>query len=558
MAANDYYSGSSSQYNRNQYEPSIAPSTNPPPSYTSHRPDYQQEQQQQPQAHKQSGYVGTTPTSPFETVFDDHVYPSQTHPASSSIDTSQQSFAHDTRYHGTGSPGGSPVGTDEIPLQQQNKPLGYLNESTDHVYDADPAPRRHGTTKKKGLGYGQLGMLGSDKKRIPIIVYLFSIIQIAVFIAELVKAAQLTGSPIQTSPSFNPMIGPSQQVLINMGSRYVPCMKNVNGVQNYVPPPGINLLEPGFPFPCPNSTTNNPDSPSNQCSLSQLCGFDGVPNPKWLGADGLNQKPEPNQWFRFITPIFLHAGFVHIGFNLLLQLTMGRDIEIAIGSIRFFLVYVSAGIFGFVLGGNFAASGISSTGASGALFGIIAITLLDLLYSWNERRNPGRELFFIILEIVISFVLGLLPGLDNFSHIGGFIVGLSLGISVLHSPNFLRRRIGEDHFGGASYSSVGGSAITSVAFPAFYRNPVGFFKGRKPLWWGWWLLRVGFLILVIVIFIVLLNNFYSNQNHCSWCKYLSCIPVNGWCDIGNINVTYTNVTSKRDVMFSALDQFAKL
>ncbi|KAI0876689.1 hypothetical protein GGS24DRAFT_498666 [Hypoxylon argillaceum] len=555
MAANDYYSGSSHYNREHQYEPSIAPSANPPPSYTS-RQAYQQQQPQGP-SHPQAGYVGTTPASPFETVFDDHVYPEQTHAAaSSSLGNSQQSFAHDTRYHGPGSPGGSPVGTDEIPLRQHSiKPAGYLNESTDHVYDAEPTTRRRGASKAAALGFGQLGMLGSDKKRIPFVVYIFSIIQIAVFIAELVKAAQLTGSPIQTTPSFNPMIGPSQQVLINMGSRYVPCMKNVNGIQNFVAP--ANAIEPGFPFPCPNSTTNDASNPSNMCSLSQLCGFDGVPNPKWLGSDGLSQSPQPNQWFRFITPIFLHAGFVHIGFNLLLQLTMGRDIEIAIGPIRFFLVYLSAGIFGFVLGGNFAASGISSTGASGALFGIIAITLLDLLYSWGERQNPGRELFFILLEIVISFVLGLLPGLDNFSHIGGFIVGLALGISVLHSPNSLRRRIGEDHFGGPSYSSVGGAAVTSVAFPAFYRNPVGFFKGRKPLWWGWWLLRVGFLIFVIVIFIVLLNNFYSNQNHCSWCKYLSCIPVNGWCDIGNINVTYTNVT-KRDVLFSTLDQFAKL
>lgn len=559
MAAKDYYSGggSSSQYPQDQYEPSIAPSTNPPPSYMSQQPHYQQ--QGPSSGHAQTAYPGATPASPFETVFDDHVYPSQTHSAAHSMGTSQNSFAQDTRYHGPGSPEGSPVlGADEIPLQQHNKTPGYLAESTDHVYDAEPNTRRRDANKNRGLGFGQLGMFGSEKGGIPIVVYAFSIIQIAVFIAELVKAAQLTGSPIQTTPSFNPMIGPSQQVLINMGSRYVPCMKNVDGIQNYVPPPDVHLIEPGFPFTCPNSTTNDGTDPSNQCSLSELCGFGGVPNPEWLGEDGLNQKPEPNQWFRFITPIFLHAGFVHIGFNLLLQLTMGRDIERAIGSIRFFLVYISAGIFGFVLGGNFAASGISSTGASGALFGIIAITLLDLLYSWSERRNPGRELFFILIEIVISFVLGLLPGLDNFSHIGGFIVGLALGISVLHSPNFLRRRIGEDHFGGPSYSSVGGSGITSVAFPAFYRNPVGFFRGRKPLWWGWWLLRAGFLVLVIVIFIVLLNNFYSNQNHCSWCKYLSCIPVNGWCDIGNINVQYTNVTSKRDIMFSAVDQVARL
>ncbi|KAI2621032.1 rhomboid family-domain-containing protein [Xylaria nigripes] len=369
--------------------------------------------------------------------------------------------------------------------------------------------------------------------------------------------AQLTGSPIQTTPTFNPVIGPSQQVLINMGSRYVPCMKNVNGIQNFTPPPGTNLVEPGFPFSCPNATNNDPNDPSNHCTLSQLCGFGGVPNPKWLGTDGLSQKPEPNQWWRFITPMFLHAGFIHIGFNLLLQLTMGRDIENAIGSIRFFLVYISAGIFGFVLGGNFAAPGISSTGASGALFGIIALTLLDLLYSWSERRHPGRELFFIILEILISFVLGLLPGLDNFSHIGGFLVGLCLGICVLHSPNFLRRRIGQDHFSGPSYSSVNGGAVTSAAFPAFYLNPVGFFKGRKPLWWAWWLIRTAFLILVIVVFIVLLNNFYSNQNHCSWCKYLSCLPINGWCDIGNISVTFTNVT-RRDVTLSSSDQVAAL
>ncbi|KAI1182853.1 rhomboid-domain-containing protein [Nemania serpens] len=560
MAANDYYDASfSSRYNRNQYEPSIAPSTNPPPSYTSQQPYHQQGQQgQQGPSHPYTSHVGATPSSPFETVFDDHVYPSQTHATSNSISDSQQSFAQDTRYHGPGSPDASPIGTDEIPLRHHNKPGGYLDESTDHVYDADPTPRRRPANHQGSrLGFGQLGMLGSDRKRIPIVVYVFSIIQIAVFIAELVKAAQLTGSPIQTTPSFNPVIGPSPQVLISMGSRYVPCMKNVNGIQNYVPRAGTTPSEPGFTFLCPNSTTNDPTSAHNKCSLSEVCGFGGVPNPDWRGADGLNQKPEPNQWFRFITPIFLHAGFVHIGFNLLLQLTMGREIEIAIGSIRFFLVYVSAGIFGFVLGGNFAASGISSTGASGALFGIIAITLLDLLYSWSERRNPGRELFFILIEIVISFVLGLLPGLDNFSHIGGFIVGLTLGISVLHSPNFLRRRIGEDHFGGASYSSVGGGAITSVAFPAFYRNPVGFFKGRKPLWWAWWLLRAAFLILVIVLFIVLLNNFYSNQNHCTWCKYLSCLPVNGWCDIGNINVTETNLT-KRDVMFTAFDQFAKL
>lgn len=360
----------------------------------------------------------------------------------------------------------------------------------------------------------------------PIFVYLFSVIQIAVFIGELVKAAQLTGSPIQTQPSFNPMIGPSSYVLINMGSRYVICMHRVQNVTNYDGRGNIS-------WPCPWSTTSDSSSADNQCTLSQLCGFGGVPDPPTANATvSFDDAAFPNQWWRFITAMFMHAGIVHIGFNLLLQLTLGKEIERAIGSIRFFLVYISSGIFGFVMGGNFAAVGISSTGASGALFGIIALTLLDLLYSWKERQNPVRELMFILLEVVISFVLGLLPGLDNFSHIGGFLMGLCLGICVLHSPNFLRQKIGEDHFTGPSYSSVNNAhnGITSVAFPPFLRNPVGFFKGRKALWWAWWLVRAGFLVGIIVIFIVLLNNFYTYQNTCSWCKYLSCLPVNGWCD----------------------------
>ncbi|KAI1344278.1 hypothetical protein F5Y15DRAFT_366027 [Xylariaceae sp. FL0016] len=547
MAANDYYNDSAQRYNT--YEPSLA--STKPPTYTTHAA-----------AHDHPG----PSHSPFETVFDDHVYPTAngSRPTVDTMHNSQSSFAQDTRYHGGAAGDVSPISTDNIPLQHQNKNHGYLQDSTDHVYDAaDPPVAERGAGKNGRLNFGELGMFGSEKRRIPFVVYLFSLIQIAVFIGELVKASQLTGSPIQTSPSFNPMIGPSQQVLINMGSRYVPCMKNVDGVQNYVTPDGITTESKGFPWPCPNSTSNDSGDSSNQCTLSQLCGFGGVPNPEWLGADGLSQSPEPDQWFRFITPIFMHAGFIHIGFNLLLQLTMGKEIERAIGSIRFFLVYMSAGIFGFVMGGNFAAPGISSTGASGALFGIIAITLLDLLYSWSDRRNPTRELMFILIEVVISFALGLLPGLDNFSHIGGFIVGICLGISVLHSPNFLRRKIGEDHFSGPSYSTVNGggnsSGITNVAFPAFYRNPVGFFKGRKPLWWAWWLVRAGFLILIIVVFIVLLNNFYSNQNSCTWCKYLSCIPVNGWCDIGNIEVTYTNTTSKRaiDDLF-AIEQMLRM
>jgi membrane associated rhomboid family serine protease len=294
-------------------------------------------------------------------------------------------------------------------------------------------------------------------------------------------------------------------------------MHNITGIQDGNPP--VTL------WPCPNTTTNDATDPRNHCKLSDLCGFGGVPNPGESSA-------EPNQWFRFITPIFLHAGIVHIAFNLLLQLTLGRDMEKAIGSIRFFLVYLSSGIFGFVMGGNFAAAGIASTGASGCLFGIIALTLLDLLYTWRERKKPWIDLAWIGLDVIISFVLGLLPGLDNFSHIGGFLMGLVLGVCILRSPNALRRRI---HDNVPPYTPVRtGFPENDSGLKSFFRSPVGFFKGRKPLWWVWWIVRAAALTVVFVVFIVLLNNFYVYHKTCSWCKYLSCI-VSGPVFHGNIH-----------------------
>lgn len=253
---------------------------------------------------------------------------------------------------------------------------------------------------------------------------------------------------------------------------------------------------------------------------------------------------------------------------MLLQLTMGREMEKVIGSVRFVLVYFSAGIFGFVLGGNFAATAIASTGASGSLFGILALVLLDLLYCWNERPKPVQELLWILLDIIISFVLGLLPGLDNFSHIGGFLMGLAAGICILHSPNYLRQRIGDAEpyrnvdsmadvrrRGTADESAKKPSRSKPKSKPAdmasFAKEPIGFFKNRRPLWWAWWLIRAGALIGVIIGFIVLLTNFYNYRSTCSWCKYLSCLPINNWCEIGNLQLTNTTQNSKRELLRSA-------
>ena len=333
----------------------------------------------------------------------------------------------------------------------------------------------------------------------------------------------LTKTPIEIKPQFNPMIGPSIYVLINMGARYVPCMRSTPGIQNSTVP--VN-------WPCPNTTSSDAASPMNKCSLSELCGFGATPDPHIA----------PNQWFRFIIPMFLHAGIIHISFNMLLQMLLGREMEKLIGSVRFALVYFSSGIFGFIMGGNFAPSGIASTGASGALFGVIALMLLDLLYTWRERQSPAKDLMWIVLDIVVAFVLGLLPGLDNFAHIGGFLMGLILGLCILHSPNALRQRVGAADL---PYTPINTAQKPDDSgdggIKGFVKQPGEFFKNRKAIWWGWWLVRVGALVAVLVCFIVLLNNFYKYRTTCSWCKYLSCLVGPNLHKEGNVGLV--NVTS---------------
>ena len=366
----------------------------------------------------------------------------------------------------------------------------------------------------------------------------------------LASLAQLTGSPIQTKPNFNPMIGPSPYVQINMGARYVPCMRNVEGIQD--------SAGDAFYMPCPWTTTADLQSPDNKCKLSELCGFNShkVPDPKPGGT--VDDKPEPNQWFRFIIPMFLHAGIIHIGFNLFALLTIGADMERTIGWWRFSIVYFASGIVGFVFGANFDPAGMSS-GASGCLFGILGICLLDLLYTWKSRQRPVVELIVMIVTIVISFVLGLLPGLDNFSHIGGFLTGLVLGLCLLRSPDVLRERIGTK----TPYVTMAGVPAEPSDDPSqkFLKRPVGFFKGRKPAWWVWWVIRAGALVAIIVVFIVLLDNFYKRKSNCSWCKYLSCLvsllfspthvsclltlvmiqPVRDWCDFAEFKTQEVEV-----------------
>jgi len=320
--------------------------------------------------------------------------------------------------------------------------------------------------KKRGVGVQQR----------PFVVYILTAAMLGVFIYELVLNGKEQGSPISLKPFINPMLGPSSSALIYMGARFPPCMKMVTDV-----PPTMLL-------PCMDNTAN---PVSSACPVSELCSF---------GYDG---SGDPNQWFRFITAIFLHAGIIHILLNMFAQWTLSAHIEKEMGSGGFLLTYFAAGIFGNVLGGNFALVGVPSVGASGAIFGTLAVTWVDLVAHWKYHFKPVRKLIFMTIELAIGIAIGFIPYVDNFAHLGGFLMGLFFGI---------------------------------IFYPVISET-----KRHRLIMWGFRLVAIP---LAIVLFVVLSRNFYTSDPYaaCAGCRYLSCIPMaaNNYCKGTGLTMTNTS------------------
>ncbi|KAI0961898.1 hypothetical protein AcW1_000859 [Taiwanofungus camphoratus] len=246
--------------------------------------------------------------------------------------------------------------------------------------------------KQRGIGI----------QRHPFVVWALTVAMLGVLIYELVTNSKAQGTPFSFKPVVNPMLGPSGSALINVGARFPPCMKDVQGVP-------ITTQ-----FACPNDTANPPD---RICSLEQICGFGGF------------HDETPNQSFRFIIPVFLHAGIIHYALNMLAQLTTSAQVEREMGSLTFLVLYMASGIFGNVLGGNFALVGSPSVGASGAIFGTTAVAWVDLFAHWRYQYNPVKKLMYMIIELIIGIAVGFIPYVDNFAHLGGLLMGLLVGMA---------------------------------------------------------------------------------------------------------------------------------
>ena len=161
MAANDYYNDPYSS-------PSPAPQHHATGAYSSNQSTYSNPPPYQSQT--SLNRPNAPKPSPFDTVFDDHVYPAGSN--SSSANMSQNSFAQDNRYNNYSPSGHAHTPTspaDDIPLRNQSKYHGAAMNSTDHVYDVenpDPAAENSGCWEPKRGGYHS-AFISSPSSKLP-------------------------------------------------------------------------------------------------------------------------------------------------------------------------------------------------------------------------------------------------------------------------------------------------------------------------------------------------------------------------------------------------------
>ncbi|MDE3178908.1 MAG: rhomboid family intramembrane serine protease [Acidobacteriota bacterium] len=134
------------------------------------------------------------------------------------------------------------------------------------------------------------------------------------------------------------------------------------------------------------------------------------------------------QWWRLVTAIFLHAGLIHIGFNLWCLFDVGPMVESLFCSSKYVVVYLVTGVFGYFVSLWWRPMGIS-IGASGAIMGLIGILIGASYHLGSSGKELRRQLWKWVIYIVI---FGLLPmfSIDNAAHFGGFISGLLLGYLI--------------------------------------------------------------------------------------------------------------------------------
>ncbi|HWC27869.1 MAG TPA: rhomboid family intramembrane serine protease [Solirubrobacteraceae bacterium] len=129
------------------------------------------------------------------------------------------------------------------------------------------------------------------------------------------------------------------------------------------------------------------------------------------------------EWWRIVTAGFLHAGLLHLAFNMYFLYFLGTLMEPVIGKLRFGIIY-----FVSLFGGSFGALLLTpdrfTVGASGAVFGLMGAAIIAMRVRGIDPMQSGLGMT-LLLNLGITF---LIPGISIGGHLGGLVAGGIVGV----------------------------------------------------------------------------------------------------------------------------------
>ena len=134
------------------------------------------------------------------------------------------------------------------------------------------------------------------------------------------------------------------------------------------------------------------------------------------------------EWWRLLTAAFLHAGLLHIAFNMYVLCSLGPTLESLFGHVRFLILYLVSALGGSIASYAFSPPNILGVGASGAVFGLMAALLV---VGKKHERDVTQVLVLLAINLVIGF---LAPGIDWRAHIGGALTGAAVAAAMAYAP----------------------------------------------------------------------------------------------------------------------------
>lgn len=138
-----------------------------------------------------------------------------------------------------------------------------------------------------------------------------------------------------------------------------------------------------------------------------------------------------NQYYRYLTSMFVHSGVRHIFNNMLLLFFIGDNLERALGHVKYLILYFGSGLIAGIVSqvyyymcGNIY---VVCVGASGAIFGVLGALIWVLIVNkgYLEELSLGRMILYVLLSIAMGINSA---GVSVSAHVGGAIGGFLLAM----------------------------------------------------------------------------------------------------------------------------------